>query len=74
MRVAALLPLLLAACGPDRATRADALGGSSEALTPGLVSCLRAIGRPDIAANPYGEMGLGDIEALVACTAERARD
>jgi hypothetical protein len=74
---ALLLLLSLAACGgrPDAGYEAEvaALADQSPDLTPGLVSCLLAIGRPDLADDPAGDMDVAEIEALLSCTAERAR-
>ncbi|MGB3408903.1 MAG: hypothetical protein WBA67_15585 [Jannaschia sp.] len=41
-------------------------------VSPGLASCVTAIGRPDLANDPSGEMSSGEIEDLLDCTTERA--
>ncbi|UWQ18013.1 hypothetical protein [Jannaschia sp. M317] len=73
MRAAFLVPFLLAGCntlssGPGAA---DFVGADVE-VTPGLASCVTAIGRPDLAVDPSGPMSNQEIEDLLACTAERA--
>ena len=46
--------------------------GTEVAVTPGLASCVTAIGRPDLAVDPEGEMSNEEIRELLNCTAERA--
>lgn len=58
-------------------TGCNVAGGGGVAFTgsevqPGLASCLFAINRPDVAAEPDAPMSLTEIAALVNCTAERA--
>lgn len=64
-----LLPCALVVSG------CNAGGGPAFAtaeVRPGLASCLAAIDRPDVAADPEAPMSTGEITALVTCTAERA--
>ncbi|WP_371156351.1 hypothetical protein [Jannaschia sp. 2305UL9-9] len=70
------LPFVLSACvgggvGGNTPSAADFVGTEVE-VTPGLASCVTAIGRPDLARDPSGDMSNDEIEALLACTAERA--
>lgn len=46
--------------------------GSDIAMTPGLASCVTAIGRADLTIDPEADMTNDEIEALLTCTAERA--
>ncbi|WP_298436634.1 hypothetical protein [uncultured Jannaschia sp.] len=72
------LVLLVSACigggggfarnGPGAADFVDA----DRAVTPGLASCLNAIGRPDMINDPGASMSNAEIEGLLACTSERA--
>ena len=64
--------LTVAGCGMGAPGAADFVD-SDLAVTPGLASCATAIGRPDLAADPQADMSPAEIEALIACTAERAQ-
>ena len=59
--------LALSACN-----QATAPAVSVSEVQPGLASCLAAIDRPDVAADPDAAMSPAEIEALVDCTADRA--
>ena len=66
----ALAPLLSACVG----TKAEApQAAMSEGVPPGIASCLTAIGRPDVVADPEAPMSNAEIVGLVGCTADRAK-
>ncbi|CTQ31388.1 hypothetical protein [Jannaschia rubra] len=62
--------LFLAGCVADGPRPAFTAG---DGVTPGLASCLSAIGRADVAADPEAPMSAVEIQGLLTCTAERAR-
>lgn len=58
-------------------TGCNVAGGSrvsvaDETVQPGLASCLTAIGRADVAADPDAPMSNAEIGALLDCTSDRA--
>ncbi|WP_220748630.1 MULTISPECIES: hypothetical protein [Jannaschia] len=71
---AGLLLVGLAGCGGNAPgpSATDFVGTDAE-VSPGLASCVTAIGRPDLATDPDASMTNDEIEALLTCTAERAR-
>ncbi|WGH80074.1 hypothetical protein [Jannaschia ovalis] len=71
MRAGWLAISALALAGCNTVSAVDFVG-EDVAVTPGLASCATAIGRPDLARDPQADMSAAEIEALVACTAERA--
>ncbi|PWJ22093.1 hypothetical protein [Jannaschia seohaensis] len=75
MRRALILLPLLAACNFDLGgpLSAEDFVGDDIAVTPGLASCATAIGRPDLATDPNAPMTVAEIDALLTCTASRAR-
>ncbi|MGB3553660.1 MAG: hypothetical protein WBA25_03355 [Jannaschia sp.] len=66
----ALVALLAPAACVTQTPSLSVSGGDD--VSPGLASCLGAIGRPDVAADPEADMSETEIEALLGCTAERA--
>jgi hypothetical protein len=68
-------PLLLAGCvgsGARSGYDAEVAALASDEVPEGVVSCLRAIGRTDVALDPEAEMSSAEIAELVACTGRRA--
>lgn len=77
IRVLPLLILLPACIGGGGGVGRGGPGASDfvdadRAVTPGLASCLTAIGRPDMVNDPGAAMSNAEIEGLLACTSERA--
>lgn len=67
-----LLVAALAACNAGGTVRPTDPAVFDAAASAGLASCLGAIGRADVAADPSAPMSQGEIEALLRCTSDRA--
>lgn len=63
--------LALAGCGFGGGDAPEVIVAADE-VTPGLASCLSAIGRADVAADPDAPMSTAEIAGLIECTSERA--
>lgn len=72
MTRAAILLVGIVLTGCNAATGGAPVTVADGSVQPGLASCLTAIGRSDVAADPDADMSDAEIEALLTCTADRA--